>query len=190
LARAYAVTPLACAAACAPFKSSPATYATCCKQHAANAPKPAIPQPAATKPVSKVIKSTLPKPPSTTALHQGQMTFYDKIGDPGPLGNWLPRREPPKQPPQNITNNFFPQAPTTTTPSGGGGTGKISGPEVRCQSGCGKCKCPGLGCPSKKCPRLQYGVVNGSDNVDFTVTVKIHENFTAKETATLQVGRL
>jgi hypothetical protein len=32
----------ACASACTPFKNSPGTYATCCKQHAANAPpKPA-----------------------------------------------------------------------------------------------------------------------------------------------------
>jgi hypothetical protein len=30
--RAYAVT-VPCAAACAPFKNSPGTYATCCKQH-------------------------------------------------------------------------------------------------------------------------------------------------------------
>jgi hypothetical protein len=44
------------------------------------------------------------------------------------------------------------------------------------------------GCGSKKSPRLQYGVENGSNNVDFTVTVKIPENYNAKETATLQVG--
>ena len=29
------------------------------------------------------------------------------------------------------------------------------------------------GCGGKKSPRLQYGVENGSNNVDFTVTVKI-----------------
>ena len=34
-ALAYAVT--TCAAACAPFKNSPGTYATCCKQHSATA---------------------------------------------------------------------------------------------------------------------------------------------------------
>ena len=81
LARAYAVTVPPCAAACAPFKSSPATYATCCKEHAATAaaaPKP-IPQPAKTKPVSNIIKSKLPKPPSTGELHQGQVTFYDNL---------------------------------------------------------------------------------------------------------------
>ena len=44
------------------------------------------------------------------------------------------------------------------------------------------------GCPGNQSPRLQYGVNNGSNNVDFTVTVKIPENYTAKETATLQVG--
>ena len=67
-----------------------------------------------------------------------------------------------------------------------GGSGQ-SFKEVRCQTGC-RNYCGMGGCGSKKSPRLQYGVNNGSDNVDFTVTVKIPENYTAKETATLQVG--
>ena len=68
----------------------------------------------------------------------------------------------------------------------GGGSGKTF-KEVRCQTGCGACK-PTYGCKPKHTPRLQYGVNNGSTNVDFTVTVKIPENYIAKETATLQVG--
>lgn len=46
LARAYASS--TCSDQCAPFKNSPGTYDTCCKQHAANAPKPAA-TPAPTK---------------------------------------------------------------------------------------------------------------------------------------------
>jgi hypothetical protein len=66
------------------------------------------------------------------------------------------------------------------------GSGQIH-KEIRCQSGCGGCKGPDFGCGSKR-PRLQYGVENGSDEVDFTVTVKIPENYNANGTATLQVG--
>ena len=70
--------PAPCAAACAPFKSSPGTYATCCKQHAATAaaaPKPAL-KPTAVKP--GVLKSRFPKPLTTGQLQQGQVT---KVGD-------------------------------------------------------------------------------------------------------------
>jgi hypothetical protein len=72
LARAYAVTPLPCAAACAPFKTSPATYATCCKQHAATAAAPKAPTvPAGFR--TGVVKSALPKPLTTGQLQQGQV---------------------------------------------------------------------------------------------------------------------
>ena len=37
-------------------------------------------------------------------------------------------------------------------------------------------------------PRLQFGVNNGSNNVDFTVTFRLPATFTTKEDTTLQVG--
>ena len=58
-ARAYAVTPAPCAAACAPFKNSPATYATCCKQHAAAVPKPAAKPKTADKNLSVNIQAPI-----------------------------------------------------------------------------------------------------------------------------------
>ena len=73
LACAYAVT-AQCAATCAPFKSSPGTYATCCKRHAATAaaaPKPPIRPAAAAKPA--VLNSRFPKPFSTGKLQQDQV---------------------------------------------------------------------------------------------------------------------
>ena len=182
-----------CAAACAPFKSSPATYATCCKQHAANAPKP---KPVAAKP--GVLKSRFPKPVSVTELHQGQVQRVDANLD-------TQRTHPAFKQLSDLVGGDEPQcpgggvagidgkcppvtktAPTTTKSSGGGDSGKTF-KEVRCQTGCGACK-PTYGCKPKHTPRLQYGVNNGSTNVDFTVTVKIPENYIAKETATLQVG--
>jgi len=79
LARAYAVT-VQCAAASAPSKNSPGTYATCCKQHAATAAakppvKPAVVKPAVVKPA--VLKSRFPKLLATGQSHQGQWKFID-----------------------------------------------------------------------------------------------------------------
>ena len=78
---AYAVTPAPCAAACAPFKNSPATYQTCCKQHAANAPKTVTPA------QTDVIKSALPKPPSTA----GMIDYVDYIPNTGTTGSFKPQ---------------------------------------------------------------------------------------------------
>ena len=68
--RAYAPAP--CAAACNPFKNSPGTYATWCKQHAATvaARKAPVPPPGFR---TTVVKSKLPKPLTTGQLHQGQV---------------------------------------------------------------------------------------------------------------------
>ena len=45
---AYAAAPVPCAAVCAPFKNSPQTYATCCKQHPiVSRPVTQLPKPAA-----------------------------------------------------------------------------------------------------------------------------------------------
>jgi hypothetical protein len=159
-ARSYAVVAPPCATACAPFKSSPATYATCCKQHAAAAPKP---KPVAAKPVSNIIKSTRPKPLTTGQLHQGQVTFYDKIGDPNLITNpGLPPPRPYTGPIMNarpnVTNTTynFPQgSPMTGAPSGGG-SGKIFGPEIRCQTGCNK-QCGKGGCCVLSVPPLVCG---------------------------------
>jgi hypothetical protein len=81
---AYAAAP--CASACAPFASSPGTYATCCKQHAATAAaaKPKVParpagfRTATLTPFQKanplpVLKSRFPKPPSTHKLQNDQV---------------------------------------------------------------------------------------------------------------------
>ena len=64
----------------------------------------------------------------------------------------------------------------------GGGSGQIH-KEIRCQTGCGGC---GMGgCGSKTVHVFRDGVENGSNNVDFTVTVKIPENYNAKETGNI-----
>jgi hypothetical protein len=129
LARAYAFT-VQCAAACVPFKSSPATYATCCRQHAATAPaKPAVLKsrfPAASPLTSfqkanplPVTKSKVTKPKTADQLHQGQVTFADYLlPDSGPLSTFKSRR--PAQQPQNITNNnYYVMPPPSDAPSGG-----------------------------------------------------------------------
>jgi hypothetical protein len=148
-----------------------------------------------------VIKSTRPKPLTTGQLHQGQVTFADYLLD-------TVRTRPPakkcdpktqdwgiKKTPDvtNVTNNYYdtsppPSPPTTQVPSGGGssGSGKIR-KTVSCNTGCGSMCGPNL-CPGGKCQRLQYGVENGSDEVDFNVTIKIPEDYCANDTATLQVG--
>lgn len=108
-ARAYATTPVPCAAACAPFKNSPGTYATCCKQHA-------VPKPAAkpktgsvTYPLNAVVKSTRPKSPSTYSLMENvggsfsDLPFYkirntNQTGVPSGVGCQ------PGQLPANISN--------------------------------------------------------------------------------------
>ena len=59
-------------AACNPFKNSPGTYATWCKQHVATvgARKAPVPPPGFR---TTVVKSKLPKPLTTGQLHQGQV---------------------------------------------------------------------------------------------------------------------
>ena len=136
MACAYAVT-APCAAACAPFKSSPATYATCCKQHAANAPKP---KPVAAKaPIvptgfrTATIKSKLPKPPPTIKL----------IDDSTSGNNLLTRKL------RGLIDD--PSPPPTTKSSGGGGIRGSGKPfkEIRCQTGCNN-GCGIGGCPSNE----------------------------------------
>jgi hypothetical protein len=131
---AYVAAP-ACAAACDPFKNSPGTWATCCKQHAATAAQAAKPKPTTQPALSAVqkanpapvVKAVTPKPKTVGQLHQGQMTFYDKIGDPGLLTNpGLPPARPYTGPIMNArpnvtntTNNFNMTAPPITMGAGG-----------------------------------------------------------------------
>ena len=153
---AYATAPAApipCAAACNPFKNSPQTYAICCKQH----PRPVAPKPPAGF-RSKLIKSKLPKNPSTGELQQGQVAGQIKNvaysnPDIGPVdtlrgfqsGGGAETQCPPGQF-LNIDRQCVPR-PTqsgsgnqTTSPQGGGGGGtRGSGgtfKEIRCQTGC------------------------------------------------------
>lgn len=110
-ARAYAVTPVPCAPACAPFKNSPATYATCCKQHAAAKP--------AAKPAPKPATLTY-KPQSTTQLIEGafsDLPFY-RLETQGPAP---PRPAPPK--PQPKTTIPVPAYGRLTS---GGGSGRAT----------------------------------------------------------------
>ena len=201
--RAYAVTPAPvppgggtpCAAACASFKNSPGTYATCCKQYAANAPKP--------KPVAKPTTATKVYP--MNYYPQSTNNLMEKVSakpDPN-LATSVPRQFTR---PQNVTNrttnnyNLYPNktAPIdpyygsiggtnqTRAPSGGGGSGQPF-KEIRCQTGCNQ-QCGKGGCDSKRSPRLQYGVYNDSPEVDFNVTVKIPSTWTGTDSATLQFG--
>ena len=133
LARANAVT-VQCAATCAPFASSPGTYATCCKQHAVNK---AVPKPpagfrtATVTPVTPfqkknplpVVKSKAPKPASTTALQNAQVkkasgtvlgTFKSSLD--ALKKSWNGNNTNSTQPASTTT------APTTAIPSGGGGS--------------------------------------------------------------------
>jgi hypothetical protein len=174
-ARAYAVTPLPCAAACTPFKSSPATYATCCKQHAANAPK--------SKPAAKPATKTYPltyKPLSTGALQQGQVKrVVDLLPGTGGIDTFKGMRDPPPTRPQNIT--------TTTTPSGGGSGGVD-------RSGCGSEDLNDVshhtsGCgDNPECNRVQVGIANRSGNCDLRIKLKVPSDFKDKDSATLQIG--
>ena len=104
-----------CSAQCAPFKSSPATYATCCKQHAATA-------------VAKrgVLKSRFPKPLTTGQLQQSQV---QKVA--GSLDQWKGNRSAVQN--LNATRGDGTAPPTTTS---SGGSGQIH-KEIRCQTGCG-----------------------------------------------------
>jgi hypothetical protein len=107
LARAYAAT--TCSLQCAPFKNSPGTYATCCKQHAATA--------AARPPIKPaVIKSRFPKPLTTGQLHQGQVKKVDDINK---KANTLTQKL------QKLVDSSTapPASPPTSTapPSSGGG---------------------------------------------------------------------
>ena len=151
------------------------------RQHTANAPKPkAVAAKAPTVPTgfrTATIKSRLPKPPSTGALQQGQVK---KVEDITSGNNVLTQKL------RDLVND--PSPPPTTTLSGGGtrGSGK-SFNEIRCQTGCNQ-GCGLGGCGPKKSPRLQFGVNNGSNNVDFTLTFKLPATFKTNETATLQVG--
>ncbi len=146
-----------------------------------------------------VTKSKAPKPASTGKLQNDQVK---KVSDPV-LDTWKSSLDALNKAVKG-TNNTQPATttdPSSDTSSGGGNQKKSKGgggcggfiddgkrfKEIRCHTGCGGCQ-NRLGCRSKNAPRLQYGVYNGSTNVDFTVTVKIPENYVAKETATLQVG--
>ena len=97
--------------------NSAATYATCCKKHAA-APKPPIRR-AAAKPA--VLKSRFfPKPLTTGQLQQGQVKGVDAN---------LDSQKVRTRPLQDLLTPTTP--PTTQAPSGGGGSGQIKGPEIR-----------------------------------------------------------
>ena len=139
---AYAYAGAACASACAPFKNSPGTYATCCKQHAATAaaakpkPKPVVPaRPAGFRTATvapttafqkknplPVTKSKAPKPAST---HQLQNDQVKKASDDT---NSTANTETQKNPVQQLTdlvNGTNSSAPPTSAPSGGGGCGTV-----------------------------------------------------------------
>ena len=143
MAGAYAATP--CAAACAPFKNSPGTYATCCKQHAAVATRPAAtPCPsvctqfkgrpatydycckhnglvAASKP--KTATKTYPltyKPASTNSLIEPVSAVSDDFA------YQLTQRG--YRPPQNVTNYNYNFTSPTTGP-------QTTGRSYACQDG-------------------------------------------------------
>ena len=168
---------------------------TCCKQHAATAaaakPKPKLPiRPApAPKPTLltsgftnfqranplPVVKSKAPKPASTTALHQDQVKkASDFVTATKNEMNQLTQAAPPGDT----------TTPPTTQPSGGGNVW----PSIKCQTGCNDA-CGTGGCGSIESMRIQYGVnTNNSPTVDFNATITIPPDYTAKDTATLQIG--
>ncbi len=110
---AYAAAP--CASTCAPFVSSPGTYATCCKQHAATAAAPKAPvrpagfRTATVKPA--VVKSKAPKPQSAFKLIDDN---FDTL-------------KPGLQQLQNLAGNDPTNQPTAPIQNGGGdcGTAKM-----------------------------------------------------------------
>jgi len=142
---AYAYAGAACASACAPFKNSPGTYATCCKQHAATAaaakpkPKPVVPaRPAGFRTATvapttafqkknplPVTKSKAPKPAST---HQLQNDQVKKASDTNSDDNVKTQKtkNPVQQLVDQVTGNDS-SAPPTSAPSDVGdcGTGGV-----------------------------------------------------------------
>lgn len=102
-----------------------------------------------------------------------------------------------KAPPSNPKPTV--RAPPQQRPSGGGG-GRSSGgggsagggsniwPGIACHTGCGGGGKGPNPCPSGECLRLQYGVKNNTPTVDFRVKITIPPDYSAKDTATLQVG--
>jgi len=169
--RSYAVTPIPvppirgtpCAAACAPFKSSPATYATCCKQHGANAPKPVA------KP--KIGSKTYPltyKPVSSNELMDDSFrTLRNAVRDPPNVTN-------------NTYNNFTAPPVTTGAPSGGGSDESSNG---RCTISHHTSGCNG---PSE-CDRLQIGKYNSSDSSDLRIRFTVQDG-QGPDSLTSQVG--
>jgi len=122
----YAYAGAACASACAPFKNSPGTYATCCKQHAATAAaaKPKVParpagfRTATLTPFQKanplpVTKSKAPKPAST---HQLQNDQVKKVADTNKPENVDTQKDPVSQLFGQVRGND-----SSSAPSGGGG---------------------------------------------------------------------
>jgi hypothetical protein len=171
LARAYAVT-VPCAAACAPFKSSPATYATCCKQHAANAPKP---KPVAAKPA--VLTSRFPKPLTTGQLQQGQVRRVDDYNSSQNTATQALRK-------LVDSSTAPPPSPTTGAPqpssSDGGADGKSGG---RCNISHHTSGCNG---PSE-CDRLQVGKYNSDNSSDLRIRFTVQDGQGA-DSLTSQVG--
>ena len=123
---------------------------------------------------STTVKSKLPKPLSTGALQQGQPKVTPVVGK-------LPQNQKDNEAFQNLRNAV--KGDTTPKSSGGGNVW----PGIRCQTGCGG-SCGTGGCDSDKSPRIQYGVKNRTPTVDFNVRITIPPDYTAKDTATLQIG--
>jgi hypothetical protein len=115
--------------------------------------KPITPAPAATKPVSNVIKSVLPKPPSIHSLIE--KVAYDPGNDP----NFF--RGP--QPRPNVTNKIYlPQPQLPSLP----GLNQV-GPTISTHhSGCG-------GGGGGGCQRLQAGVRNCADTSDLRIRITV-----------------
>ena len=199
LARAYALT-VQCAAACAPFKSSPATYATCCKQHAATARAPQAPvrpagfRTATVKPV--VIKSKLPKSVPAVKLIDdvGKSVNLDSLRNYYKSGGSEPTC--PGGQVADITGKCPPLSSTTNstsppTSSGGGGGDSDC---TKCNNGANFCNIErhtgcGRGCGSDgKSGRLQWGVTNSGPTSDMRATIRIPNNFRVPDTLTLQLG--
>jgi len=120
------------------------------------------------------------KPKTGDQLHQGQVkkvvgTLGTETGLPTPLQNLL---------------GGDPSPPPSNAPSGGGG-GDVW-PGVSCHtSGCGSGGGANSNCTKnegKGCRRLQYGVKNSTPTVDFQVNIRVPDDYTASDTATLQIG--
>jgi hypothetical protein len=191
LARAYAAA-VPCASACAPFKNSPGTYATCCKQHAATAaaakPKPPAAKPAVLKsrfhaagpvtPFQKanplpVTKSKVQKPKTVDQLHQGQQKVK-KVDD------WNSPANTATQNLKHFLSGDPSSDPPSNAPSGGDVDGKSDG---RCNISHHTSGCNG---PSE-CDRLQVGKYNSDVSSDLRIRFTVQDGQGA-DSLTSQVG--